>query len=101
VSVAETLCQTTAAWHLIKAHKLAATAAYLHCSLHWSSTPVLWQQARVDVEGAMPGYTEEGIREHVAICCCDGKVRLQSCKGLQERCLESKVGSTSRLCLKQ
>jgi hypothetical protein len=30
----------------------------------------------VDVEGAMPGYTEKGAGQHVAICCCDGKIWL-------------------------
>lgn len=72
--------------------------AHLHGPLHGCSPAVLWQQAGVDIECAVLWYAEEGAGQHVAVCCCDRKVWLQGCKGLQEGCLCNE-GHTDTLAL--
>ena len=57
---------------------------YLKSSLDRGGTPVLGQQAGVDVQGPKPRDVQEPLGQYVAICGGDAEVRLQAYQLLQE-----------------
>ena len=49
---------------------------YLKGTLHWRGAPVLWQQAGVNVEGAMLGNVQKLLRQDVPVCRGHAEIRL-------------------------